>query len=121
MKIAIYTDINTITSEFGLTKDQKAIIQALYNFITTDVGERRYKHKLGFNTSDYIFEFFDDIGAFQLKTDLITQLREQEPRITPVFALSQIISDVNKYKLKLVFTIDSLSDKQFEFIGEIFR
>jgi phage baseplate assembly protein W len=123
MKIAIYTDINTINATNGLTKDNQAIIQALYNLITTEVGERPYRHNLGFTASNYVFESFDSVNAFQLKTDLIGTVRDQEPRVIPDFSLSRVVAspENNSYKLRLVYSIVGLENNKFEFLGEIFR
>jgi phage baseplate assembly protein W len=123
MKIAIYTDINTINETNGLTKDNQAIIQALYNLITTEQGERPYRHNLGFSASNYIFESFDSVNAFQLKTDLLAVVRDQEPRVLPDFSLSRVVESPqnNSYRLKLVYSIVGLDNNKFEFLGEIFR
>jgi len=125
MKIAIYSDINTFKSDNGqpLVEDIQAVLQALYNLLTTDIGERRYRFRLGLSISDYIFESFDSINAFQLKNELLTAIREQEPRVEPIFSLSEVIQDPtsNSYKLKLVFSLLGLGEKRFEFYGAVFR
>lgn len=123
MKIAIYTDIKTYKSKGLYVVDVEAVLQALYNLITTERGERRYKFYLGFTISDYVFKNFDFTGAFQLKSDLIADIRAQEPRVNPVFSLSEVTPDPvnNRYKLRLVFTIKGFGDEQFEFIGAIFK
>ncbi len=119
----IYSDINTIKPKGNRVVNEQAVIQELYNFCTTKERERRYRFELGFSPDNYVFDFPDFVGEFQIKTDLINKLNTQTSRLEPNFAQSTINAspDDESYRLRLVTIIKGFGNRTFQFLGSIFK
>lgn len=117
---ALFSDIkhDPIKSE-PLAIDADAVLYAVKNLITTEIGERHNLVEYGVNLSDELFEIIDDLTSWRLITSLIYAINRWEPRVTVDTARSYAhpMPDENAYDLNLVLNIEGLPGIDFSISG----
>lgn len=118
--MAVYFDLNMYTpTKRSQSFDIDSIYQALSILMNTRPGQILFKPEFGVALEDELFEFVDtatSLNIFAMVTDAITRF---EPRVIIDSARTQVTPypDDNLFDLELYFSIPSLSDTTFEFVG----
>ncbi len=123
--MSIYSDINQNKTEDGPVQviNLDSIFQSIKNIISTNRGERLFLPGFGADLDSFLFEPIDEITALQIFKALLTAIEEWDPRVILDYGLSNVdaVPDDNKYKVRLIYRVKSLSSNKFEFIGELGR
>ena len=83
----VYSDLdfsfreNPITGELAMKKNIEAVKQSVLNILSTNPGERPFKPVFGANIRGHIFENFSSIKAVVIEQQIITALKNYEPRV----------------------------------------
>ncbi len=120
--LVIYSDINPVTPlKKPLDINIDAIFRSLYNIFNTRKGERVFLPTFGCDIDDFVFELIDDATALLIYQRLVEAVETWEKRVTLDYARSYVEPDYdnNTYYVRMVFTINSLSDQSFTYEGSL--
>ena len=72
---------NPLTNDLIVLKNDNAIAQAVKNLVLTGRGERLFNPNLGSGLAQALFDNIDPVSASQIKSEIDSLLRDNEPRI----------------------------------------
>lgn len=114
----VYKDINQFnptTLGKSFRYDADAVYQAVVNILHTRKGERVFNPEFGLDLEDYLFELSDEGTEASVLSEINTQLKIYEPRVTVDFERSTVsVSDRNKLNVDLIFTINGVDGELFQ-------
>ena len=115
--MSMNVDINPVTEDVVVLKDERAVTQAIKNLVLTKYGERLMQPLIGCNIHSMLFEPLDIFSALEMKTIIINTIRNYEPRVQILNVAVDAIEDTeNSIAVSLTFRIigePKIIDQQF--------
>ena len=96
-----------ITNDVTVLKNEDAIKKSVINLIRTRVGERFFNDILGTSVGDSLFEL-DTFDNDALREEIITLLKNYEPRIELTNVFTETQTDTNDLLIQIEYDIVGL-------------
>jgi len=124
-EMAIYSDIKQSSGLSPLVYDIDAIVQAIWNLISTKKMERLFLPEFGVNLEGLLFEPMSEDIALQIYSRVFSGINRWDPRVVLVQNLCNVTPyyDEHYYDVTLALSIVGLGDQVFQVKGvlEVFR
>jgi len=110
MKNPIYSDINSSlkidsAGKYKVEYDEQAVIQSIKNIFATISGER-VRSRLGSSLLRYLFQPMTSDTRDDIRTEIIRNIRQYEPRVRSLNVRVDGDRDNNMYIVRVEMTID---------------
>ena len=79
--ISMSFEVNPLTDDLIVIKNQTAIARSLRNLVLTTPGERFFNENLGSQVNNLLFENVDDVTAMSVRQEIINVIENYEPRV----------------------------------------
>lgn len=97
-----------VTNDIGILRNEDAIKKAVINLVRTRIGERFFNSLLGSNVDRYLFDLAESGLQDPLENEIITLLKNFEPRVNVTEVTASVIPDENELDIKIVYDIVGL-------------
>jgi|TARA_R110000851_G_scaffold193087_1_gene343815 phage baseplate assembly protein W len=111
-KEIVYRDLglsfipHPVTKNVSVLKNEDAVKRAIRNLILTNKGEQFFDELYGGNITALLFENVSPVTVIDIKENIRTAVRAEEPRAT-VLDVEVISSpDLNTIKISVIFSIN---------------
>jgi phage baseplate assembly protein W len=102
--ISISFDVNPLTNDLLVLKNETAIARSIRNLISTVKGEAFYSDK-GSNITNLLFENMDPITASLIQSEASEAIRLYEPRVSLIDVTANPDYDNNNYNVVITYDI----------------
>lgn len=121
--ISLSFEPHPITKDLPVLKNEAAIRRAVRNLVETIPTERFFNSLLGSDIESSLFEFVDFASASVIRNQILTTIRNFEPRVTGVEVEVNPIPDSNSFDITIAFQIigQDVPAQTFTFILEATR
>jgi phage baseplate assembly protein W len=102
--ISISFDVNPLTNDILVLKNETAISRSIRNLISTVKGEAFYSDK-GSNITNLLFENMDPITASLIQSEASETIRLYEPRVSLIDVRANPDYDNNNYNVVITYDI----------------
>ena len=121
--ISLSFDPHPITKDLPVLRNDRAIKTSVKNLVETIPTERFFNSLLGSNVRSSLFEFVDYGTASIIQDQILTTLRNFEPRIENVQVEVNPQPDLNSFNVFVVFDIigQEFPTQEYSFILEAAR
>jgi phage baseplate assembly protein W len=102
--ISISFDVNPLTNDILVLKNETAIARSIRNLISTVKGEAFYSDK-GSNITNLLFENMDPITASLIQSEASETIRLYEPRVSLIDVRANPDYDNNNYNVVITYDI----------------
>ena len=102
--ISISFDVNPLTNDLLVLKNETAIARSIRNLISTVKGEAFYSDK-GSNITNLLFENMDPITASLIQSEVSEAIRLYEPRVSLIDVTADPDYDNNNYNVVITYDI----------------
>lgn len=102
--ISISFDVNPLTNDILVLKNETAIARSIRNLISTVKGEAFYSDK-GSNITNLLFENMDPITASLIQSEASETIRLYEPRVSLINVTANPDYDNNNYNVVITYDI----------------
>ena len=121
--ISLSFEPHPITKDLPVLKNANAIRRSVRNLVQTIPGERFFNPILGSSVYDSLFDLMDFGTSNLIEQEIITTLRNFEPRVNNVRVRVSAIADQNNFDVTIFFDIvgAALPPQEFSFILEATR
>ena len=121
--ISLSFDPHPITKDLPILKNANAIRRSVRNLVQTIPGERFFNPILGSSVYDSLFDLMDFGTSNLIEQEIITTLRNFEPRVNNVRVRVSARPDQNNFDVTIFFDIvgAALPPQEFSFILEATR
>ena len=116
--ISLSFDPHPITKDLPVLKNANAIRRSVRNLVQTIPGERFFNPILGSSVYDSLFDLMDFGTSNLIEQEIVTTLRNFEPRVNNVRVRVSVRSDQNNFDVTIFFYIvgAALPPQEFSFI-----
>ena len=94
-----------VTNDLVTIKNEDAIKRSVKNIIFTIVGEKPYSPDFGSRINDSLFELTTSLSEISISEQIISSLRNFEPRIDNVEASVSILADSHEMNCTVQYEI----------------
>ena len=121
--ISLSFEPHPITKDLPVLKNANAIRRSVRNLVQTIPGERFFNPILGSSVYDSLFDLMDFGTSNLIEQEIITTLRNFEPRVNNVRVRVSARADQNNFDITIFFDIvgAALPPQEFSFILEATR
>ena len=121
--ISLSFEPHPITKDLLVLKNANAIRRSVRNLVQTIPGERFFNPILGSSVYDSLFDLMDFGTSNLIEQEIITTLRNFEPRVNNVRVRVSARPDQNNFDVTIFFDIvgAALPPQEFSFILEATR
>ena len=121
--ISLSFEPHPITKDLPVLKNANAIRRSVRNLVQTIPGERFFNPILGSSVYDSLFDLMDFGTSNLIEQEIITTLRNFEPRVNNVRVRVNTRPDQNNFDVTIFFDIvgAALPPQEFSFILEATR
>ena len=121
--ISLSFEPHPITKDLPILKNANAIRRSVRNLVQTIPGERFFNPILGSSVYDSLFDLMDFGTSNLIEQEIITTLRNFEPRVNNVRVRVSVRPDQNNFDVTIFFDIvgAALPPQEFSFILEATR
>ena len=121
--ISLSFEPHPITKDLPVLKNANAIRRSVRNLVQTIPGERFFNPILGSSVYDSLFDLMDFGNSILIEQEIVTTLRNFEPRVNNVRVRVSVRSDQNNFDVTIFFDIvgAALPPQEFSFILEATR
>ena len=121
--ISLSFEPHPITKDLPVLKNANAIRRSVRNLVQTIPGERFFNPILGSSVYDSLFDLMDFGTSNLIEQEIVTTLRNFEPRVNNVRVRVSVRSDQNNFDVTIFFDIvgAALPSQEFSFILEATR
>ena len=121
--ISLSFEPHPITKDLPVLKNANAIRRSVRNLVQTIPGERFFNPILGSSVYDSLFDLMDFGTSNLIEQEIITTLRNFEPRVNNVRVRFSARADQNNFDVTIFFDIvgAALPPQEFSFILEATR
>ena len=121
--ISLSFEPHPITKDLPVLKNANAIRRSVRNLVQTIPGERFFNPILGSSVYDSLFDLMDFGTSNLIEQEIITTLRNFEPRVNNVRVRVSPRPDQNNFDVTIFFDIvgAALPSQEFSFILEATR
>jgi phage baseplate assembly protein W len=110
----LYTDIsldfgiNENTKDLKVSLDTRAIVNSVYNLLTTRPGQNFLFPRYGLDVSRHLFESISEFNGQILGEEIVNTIQRFEPRVSVLNANVGVNIDKQEYNITLMLYIPSL-------------
>ena len=90
-------EVNPLTDDLIVIKNQTAIARTLRNLVLTTPGERFFNEELGSQVNNLLFENVDDVTALSIRSEIINVIQNYEPRVN--LGEVEVNADIDAYQM----------------------
>ena len=121
--ISLSFEPHPITKDLPVLKNANAIRRSVRNLVQTIPGERFFNPILGSSVYDSLFDLMDFGTSNLIEQEIVTTLRNFEPRVNNVRVRVSARPDQNNFDVTIFFDIvgAALPPQEFSFILEATR
>ena len=121
--ISLSFEPHPITKDLPVLKNANAIRRSVRNLVQTIPGERFFNPILGSSVYDSLFDLMDFGTSNLIEQEIVTTLRNFEPRVNNVRVRVSVRPDQNNFDITIFFDIvgAALPPQEFSFILEATR
>ena len=121
--ISLSFEPHPITKDLPVLKNANAIRRSVRNLVQTIPGERFFNPILGSSVYDSLFDLMDFGTSNLIEQEIVTTLRNFEPRVNNVRVRVSPRADQNNFDVTIFFDIvgQALPSQEFSFILEATR
>ena len=121
--ISLSFEPHPITKDLPVLKNANAIRRSVRNLVQTIPGERFFNPILGSSVYDSLFDLMDFGTSNLIEQEIVTTLRNFEPRVNNVRVRVNPRVDQNNFDVTIFFDIvgQALPSQEFSFILEATR
>ena len=121
--ISLSFEPHQITKDLPVLKNANAIRRSVRNLVQTIPGERFFNPILGSSVYDSLFDLMDFGTSNLIEQEILTTLRNFEPRVNNVRVRVSARADQNNFDITIFFDIvgAALPPQEFSFILEATR
>ena len=121
--ISLSFEPHPITKDLPILKNESAIRRAVRNLVETIPTERFFNSLLGSDIQASLFEFVDYASASVIQNQILTTIRNFEPRVSGVQVEANPVPDLNAFDITISFEIvgQDIPPQTFTFILEATR
>ena len=121
--ISLSFEPHPITKDLPVLKNANAIRRSVRNLVQTIPGERFFNPILGSSVYDSLFDLMDFGTSNLIEQEIVTTLRNFEPRVNNVRVRVSTRPDQNNFDVTIFFDIvgAALPPQEFSFILEATR
>ena len=121
--ISLSFEPHPITKDLPVLKNANAIRRSVRNLVQTIPGERFFNPLLGSSVYDSLFDLMDFGTSNLIEQEIVTTLRNFEPRVNNVRVRVSARADQNNFDVTIFFDIvgAALPPQEFSFILEATR
>ena len=121
--ISLSFEPHPITKDLPVLKNANAIRRSVRNLVQTIPGERFFNPILGSSVYDSLFDLMDFGTSNLIEQEIVTTLRNFEPRVNNVRVRVSPRPDQNNFDVTIFFDIvgAALPSQEFSFILEATR
>ena len=121
--ISLSFEPHPITKDLPVLKNANAIRRSVRNLVQTIPGERFFNPILGSSVYDSLFDLMDFGTSNLIEQEIVTTLRNFEPRVNNVRVRVNPRADQNNFDVTIFFDIvgAALPPQEFSFILEATR
>ena len=121
--ISLSFEPHPITKDLPVLKNANAIRRSVRNLVQTIPGERFFNPILGSSVYDSLFDLMDFGTSNLIEQEIVTTLRNFEPRVNNVRVRVNARPDQNNFDVTIFFDIvgAALPPQEFSFILEATR
>ena len=121
--ISLSFEPHPITKDLPVLKNANAIRRSVRNLVQTIPGERFFNPILGSSVYDSLFDLMDFGTSNLIQQEIVTTLRNFEPRVNNVRVRVSVRPDQNNFDVTIFFDIvgAALPPQEFSFILEATR
>ena len=121
--ISLSFDPHPVTKDLPVLKNANAIRRSVRNLVQTIPGERFFNPILGSSVYDSLFDLMDFGTSNLIEQEIVTTLRNFEPRVNNVRVRVSARPDQNNFDVTIFFDIvgAALPSQEFSFILEATR
>ena len=121
--ISLSFETHPITKDLPVLKNANAIRRSVRNLVQTIPGERFFNPILGSSVYDSLFDLMDFGTSNLIEQEIVTTLRNFEPRVNNVRVRVSARADQNNFDITIFFDIvgAALPPQEFSFILEATR
>ena len=121
--ISLSFEPHPVTKDLPVLKNANAIRRSVRNLVQTIPGERFFNPILGSSVYDSLFDLMDFGTSNLIEQEIITTLRNFEPRVNNVRVRVSARPDQNNFDVTIFFDIvgAALPPQEFSFILEATR
>ncbi len=94
-----------VTNDVVTIRDEDAIKRSVKNIIFTIVGEKPYSPDFGSKINDSLFELTTSLSEISISDQIISSLRNFEPRINNIEASVSILADSHEMNCTVQYEI----------------
>ena len=121
--ISLSFEPHPITKDLPVLKNANAIRRSVRNLVQTIPGERFFNPILGSSVYESLFDLMDFGTSNLIEQEIVTTLRNFEPRVNNVRVRVNPRADQNNFDVTIFFDIvgQALPSQEFSFILEATR
>ena len=111
----LFTDLaldlkeNTANGDIKVATDERAIVNSIYNILTTRPGQNLLFPEFGINLAGSLFEQISQFNGRLIGEEIVRRIEQFEPRVSVLNANVNVNIDRQEYKVTLVIYIPSLN------------
>jgi len=105
-------DMNPLSGDVALRKDEEAIKRSLRNLLLFRRGEKPFHPEIYSGIQDILFELTDPVALIELKKRIANMIRAYEPRVSAAAVDVVDVIDRNEVRVTIFFTIRNVQ-RQF--------
>jgi len=121
--ISLSFDPHPVTKDLPILKNERAISRSIRNLVQTIPTEKFFQPDVGSDVVKSLFDFVDYATASVIQEQILTTIRNYEPRVTNVKVEVDPQPDNNTFNVQVIFDIigQEFPTQEFSFILEATR
>jgi phage baseplate assembly protein W len=121
--ISLSFDPHPVTKDLPILKNESAISRSIRNLVQTIPTEKFFQPDVGSDVVKSLFDFVDYATASVIQEQILTTIRNYEPRVTNVKVEVDPKPDDNSFEVQVIFDIigQQFPTQEFSFILEATR
>jgi phage baseplate assembly protein W len=121
--ISLSFEPHPVTKDLPILKNESAISRSIRNLVQTIPTEKFFQPDVGSDVIKSLFDFVDYATASVIQEQILTTIRNYEPRVTNVKVEVDPKPDDNAFEVQVIFDIigQQFPTQEFSFILEATR
>ncbi len=121
--ISLSFEPHPVTKDLPILKNERAISRSIRNLVQTIPTEKFFQPDVGSDVVKSLFDFVDFATASVIQEQILTTIRNYEPRVTNVKVEVDPQPDNNTFNVQVIFDIigQQFPTQEFSFILEATR
>ena len=121
--ISLSFEPHPVTKDLPILKNERAISRSIRNLVQTIPTEKFFQPDVGSDVIKSLFDFVDFATASVIQEQILTTIRNYEPRVTNVKVEVDPQPDNNTFNVQVIFDIigQQFPTQEFSFILEATR